>query len=297
MGETTKQPWKVSLHGGHSGSYCDHAQGTLREVLEAAVAWGYDTFGLSEHAPRLGEDFLYDTERALGWDVAKIEADFERYAEDSKALAEEFAPELRVLRGFEIEVVPHDRYVEIMSGYRERHDFDYIVGSVHFIDGVLIDGPEEEFAKAVDMHGGLENLGVRYYETVAQMIRDLRPEVVGHLDLIRKNAPSNEAVETPRLRAAAEATLGVAKSFDCILDLNTAGYRKGLGTPYPAPWLLTRAHEMGLGFCFGDDSHGPQQVGAGLDDARHYLLDHGIDHITALTSQNGAIVPHRVPLK
>jgi hypothetical protein len=33
----------VSLHGGHSREYCDHARSTLREILEAAVACGYDT--------------------------------------------------------------------------------------------------------------------------------------------------------------------------------------------------------------------------------------------------------------
>ena len=26
-------PWKVSLHGGHSGAFCDHARGTLEQVL------------------------------------------------------------------------------------------------------------------------------------------------------------------------------------------------------------------------------------------------------------------------
>src|SRR5438045_1413741 len=37
--------WRVSLHGGHSGEFCDHAEGTLREILTAAVAAGYHTFG------------------------------------------------------------------------------------------------------------------------------------------------------------------------------------------------------------------------------------------------------------
>jgi histidinol-phosphatase (PHP family) len=55
--------WKVSLHGGHSGEFCEHATSTLREVLEAAVAFGYHTFGVSEHVPRSQDRFLYRTER------------------------------------------------------------------------------------------------------------------------------------------------------------------------------------------------------------------------------------------
>jgi len=49
------EPWRVSLHGGHSGEYCDHAEATLREMLEAAVQYGYQTFGVSEHAPGFSE--------------------------------------------------------------------------------------------------------------------------------------------------------------------------------------------------------------------------------------------------
>ena len=49
------EAWKTSLHGGHSGEFCEHASATLRELLEAAVEFGFDTFGVSEHAPRVEE--------------------------------------------------------------------------------------------------------------------------------------------------------------------------------------------------------------------------------------------------
>lgn len=285
-------PWKVSLHGGHCGEYCDHAKGTLREVLEAAVRFGYHTFGLSEHAPRLGAHLLYDAERQMGWDVPRLEANFERYARDSAALATEFEGRLAVLRGFEIEVAPEARYVEIMQGYRERYAFDYIVGSVHHVGEVLIDGPPEDFARAVEAHGGLEPLARAYYAKVGEMVERLRPEVVGHLDLIRRNAPSHHSVETQTVRRAALESLEAVRDAGAILDVNTAGYRKGLGCPYPRPWLVQAARDMGVPFCFGDDSHGPQQVGAGIQDARDYLLENGVTTVTLLAREERGIV-HR----
>src|SRR5579863_5657823 len=102
----SKAPWRVSLHGGHSGDYCDHAQGSLREILEAAVTAGYHTFGVSEHVPRVRPEDLYAKEIELGWTVAKLASDFERYSRDLTDLVEEFADRLIVLRGFEIEVIP-----------------------------------------------------------------------------------------------------------------------------------------------------------------------------------------------
>ena len=296
MHSSSNPAWKVSLHGGHSGDYCDHAKGALRDVIEAAIAQGYHTFGVSEHAPRLGDRYLYPPERAMGWDVAKITELFDAYGRTIGPLAEEYADRITVLRGFEIEVVPGDRYVEIMSGYRTKYDFEYMVGSVHYLHDISIDSSQEEFVAAMEIAGGLEALSIQYYETVAKMIEAMKPEVVGHLDLVRKNAGPHGAVDTPPIRRAAMATLEVVRAFGGILDLNTAGYRKGLGSPYPAPWLIHEANRMGVPFCIGDDSHGPQDVGAGVDDARAYLIENGVSTVTVLNREDGAIVRKTVPL-
>lgn len=289
--------WKVSLHGGHCGEYCDHAQGTLLQVLQAAIAAGYHTFGLSEHAPRLGERYLYPKERELGWSVAKVVNDFERYAQRITQVASEFEDDLLVLRGFEAEVVPHDKYVDIMLEYRNRHPFDYMVGSVHYVDDISIDSSKKEFEDAMAGRGGLEPLAIKYYSLVSEMVHALKPEVVGHLDLLRKNAGPYGPVDTPAIREAAYDTLDSIAAHDCILDLNTAGYRKGLGGPYLAPWILEAVKEKGIGVCFGDDSHGPAEVGEGIEAAREYLLTNDIRHVTVLTRENHAVVRKTVPLE
>jgi len=282
--------WRVSLHGGHCGEYCDHATGTLREILEAAVAFGYRTFGVSEHAPRYGDHLLYDEERAMGWTVETLEQKFEAYAADVRALADEYADRLTVLCGFETEAVPRHRYTDIMLGLRDRYRFDYMVGSVHHVREITIDGPPARFDRAAETCGGLEALAVAYYEAVAEMATALRPEVVSHFDLIRKNAPSNESVETPRIREAGRRALDAVRDAGAILDVNTAGYRKNLGDPYPRPWVLREALHRGIPFCFGDDSHAPAQVGMDIDRARDYLIANGVESIAYLTRENAAIV-------
>lgn len=288
--------WKVSLHGGHSGAYCDHATGSLIEVLEAAIAFGYATFGVTEHAPRVHEKFLFDEEIRRGWGVAKLADMFDAYATELAELVGKYAGRLEVLRAFEAEAVPDDSYPELMLSYRERYGFDYMVGSVHHIHEIIIDGPPELFQEAARLVGGLEALAVAYYDSVARMVRALRPEVVSHLDLIRRNAPAPEAVETPRARDAAFRALDAVAEVGAILDLNTAGIRKGLGCPYPRPWLVREAHARGIPFCFGDDSHSPEQVGFGLDAARAYLVENGVRNITSLTRRDNAIVRKLVPL-
>lgn len=287
---------RVSLHGGHSSAYCDHARDRLTDVIEAAIAAEYSVFALTEHAPRLGDAYLYREERAMGWTVSHVESLFDEYARESAELVARFAPQITLLRGFEIEIVPGDRWPAVMQGYRDRHRFDFAVGSVHFVGDLGIDGPTDTFELAMSRAGGLESLAVRYYEAVAEMVQRFRPEVVGHLDLIRKNGRLYGDVDTPAARAACVRALDVIAANDGILDINTAGYRKGMPHPYPAPWIVREALRRAIPVCFGDDSHGVSDVGAGIEDARHYLREHGYRHITSLDRDGSKIVRKRVEI-
>ncbi len=287
-------PWRISLHGGHTGEFCDHAHGTLRETLDAAVAFGYRIYGVAEHAARDEARFLYPEEVEMGWDIAKIQRDFETYAHTVRQLAGEYKDRITVLCGFEADNIPADGYAERVRDYRNRLGFDYVVGSAHYVDEVLIDGHQEAFDKALEMQGGLEPLAIRYYAQVAEMVEALKPEIVGHLDVIRKCA--NAPCDSPAIQKAAGEALEVIREHDCILDCNTGGYRKGHGMPYPAPWLTRLARDMGIPFCFGDDSHAPEHVGIGLNESRDYLLEHGVISITTLVPGSAGLDREVVPL-
>lgn len=274
--------WRVSLHGGHSGEFCDHGHGTLRESIQAACEFGYHTFGVAEHAPRSETRFLYPEEIAQGWDLAKIHRDFNRYCDTLRELADEYGDKLNVLRGFEAEMVPQDRYADEMPALREKHGFDYMVASVHWVGDIIIDYNESEYHRALDVHGGAEALNVKYYEALAEMVEVLRPEVVGHFDVIRKFADPTDPYDTPPIRQAAEHALRAVKSTGAILDINAGPYRKGRNEPFPGEWIIGSVRDLGLDVCFGDDSHGPRDVGVGIEQARRFLLKHGFREVTCL---------------
>ncbi|MFQ3610716.1 MAG: histidinol-phosphatase [Fimbriimonadales bacterium] len=286
--------WKISLHGGHSGEFCEHAEGSLREILQSAVEAGYNVFGVAEHMPRVEPRFLYENEQEMGWTVETLEQNFDRYAQTIRALAHEFADRLTVLCGFEIEVVPQDRYPQLVADYRARYGFDYVVGSVHYLNDTMVDGSSDAtFLGLVEQMGGMENLAVAYYQKVAEMAQTVRPEVIGHLDLVRLRAHRlglTEAISTPRVRQAVEEALEAIRSVDAFVEVNTSGLRKGLPEPYPARWIVELGARMGVKFCIGDDSHRPSQVGFGLEAAREHLLKGGVDTVHFLTREDGAIV-------
>ncbi|OYT74591.1 MAG: hypothetical protein CFK49_07580 [Armatimonadetes bacterium JP3_11] len=295
-----KAEWKISLHGGHSGEFCEHAEGSLREILEAAHQAGYHVFGVAEHMPRVEARFLYPKEIEWGWTPQTLEANFERYAHTITQLADEFADRLTVLRGFEIEVVPQDRYEELVHYYRQKYQFDYMVGSVHYLHDASIDGySEKDFLEMMADVGGMEEVAVQYYHKVAEMAEAVRPEVIGHLDLVRLKATRlglAEQVATARVRKAVEEALEAIRAVGARVEINTSALRKGLDQPYPADWIVQMGAQMGVRFCIGDDSHRPAQVGFGLEEARRHLLRNGVREVHFLTREGGQIVPASAPL-
>ena len=289
--------WMVSLHGGHSADYCAHAEGALEAMLDAACTAGYHVFGLAEHAPRLDNAFLFPEEIERGWDAAALEQVFADYAAKTRELQKAYDGRMTILRGFELEMVPLSEYADLTQRWRRDFDFDFVVGSVHYVDEILIDGFADQFERAMARAGSLEALCVQYYSELAEMVRKIGPEVVGHFDVIRKYAVPHGPVNTPAIQESAQVALEVIADTGAILDLNTSGYRKGQGMPYPAPWVMRRAVALGIPFCFGDDSHDVPHVGAGIREGRDYLLEFGVESITTLDRGDGEVFRRVIPLR
>jgi histidinol-phosphatase (PHP family) len=291
------EPWKISLHGGHSGDFCAHGTDTLRGMLDAAVAFGYTTFGVTAHSQARDAKFLYKEEVEAGSGVGDMAENFRKYASTCTDLIDEYSSQLEVLLGAEIEVVPESTFAVDAVALKRDHKLDYLVGSVHWVDELPFDTNQDDFDKAVANRGGLEPFLLRYYELVGRMIVEIEPEVVGHLDLPRLFSEGAPELESAAVGVAVARVLENILAAGTIIDLNVGALSKPLALPYPAPWIVGMASEMGVPFCFGDDSHSIAQVGAGIAEGRDYLLGLGVDSITRLTRKNGDIVKEIVLLR
>lgn len=282
-----------SFHGGHSGEFCRHASGSLAEVLESAVARGFGVYGVSEHAPRERVEDLYSDERdLLPVDLARI---FQAYVERATRLREEFADRLEVLVGFETEVVPPDSWLESMQALRAGSSFDYLVGSVHHVEGFGIDVSEQESARAAEQVGGGDALRCAYFDQLASMVTGLRPTIVGHFDLIRKFDGASPTFSVDAWKAI-ERALEAVREAGSLLDVNSAPARRRLGPPYPLPEILERARRMGIGVTLGDDSHGPAEVGVGLDACLKAIAAAGYRAVHCLRRRDGVTAADPIPL-
>lgn len=263
-------------------------------MAQRAHAEGFTSFGLSEHAPRYrAEDFYPDEVDLVPADLASM---FEKYLQRATELREEWSDRLEIIVGFESEVVPGESWLSKTQAIRSDPRIEYVVGSVHTVGGEIVDFSAKRTADVAEKFGGAEELHRRYFNEVIQMIETLRPDVIGHLDLIRRfdgHAPSFSSESFRLIDRALEATLSVGGA----LDVNASPVRRGLGPAYPMPAILERACRMGVAVTLGDDSHGPDDVGVGLQASVEAIGNAGYKTIRYLSRKDGVATWHDAPIE
>ena len=255
---------RVSVHGGHSGQFCSHAQDSLEAVVEAYIQKGFVWVGITEHMPPTEERFLYPDEKSAGLDVAKIKRRFDEYIKTCKALKNKFISRIEIYVGFETE--GYGGALDYAAKLREQYQPDYIVGSVHHINDISFDMGSDQYAKALQAAGGYEGLYSAYFDRQYELLHHLRPEVVGHFDIIRIfDANYLEHLLLPMVWKRICRNLEFIRQEGLILDFNLRALSKGAVEPYVAAPILKQAISMGIALVPGDDSHGVASVAKGFE--------------------------------
>jgi len=290
-------PWFFSMHGGHSKEFCDHAESNIEDIILRAIELNMPIYGFSEHAPRKHEAYLYPEEIELKKTPQDLIHSFYAYCDTLDNLQKKYASQITLLKGLEIEVVPPNDYISFNQQLIREGNIEYIVGSVHWVNNYMTDFSSETFYKAVEAYHGLEKLMIAYYQTLKEMIISIKPDIVGHFDLITCFLKPEEVPEySSKLLKVIEETLEEIKKNNCILELNTSGLRKPIQRIFPDIFIIQKSVELEIPFTFADDSHNIQQVGYQLEKARELLLNQGITHIIRLNKSQQKIIREKISL-
>ena len=119
------------------------------------------------------------------------------------------------------------------------------------------DYSKEQYDKTVEAVGGIESLYCQYFDQQYEMIKLLKPSVVGHFDLIRIFDPGyKERLLLPEIMERIKRNLQLIYELDLIMDFNLRALLKGADEPYISRVILKMAIELGIAIVPGDDSHG-----------------------------------------
>ncbi|GBC61282.1 histidinol phosphatase [Desulfonema ishimotonii] len=269
-------PECVSFHGGHSGEFCNHAEDTLAEIVEAYFRNHFNRVGISEHMPPPDDRFLYPDEQEAGLDARKMYDRFARYVSVCRQLQAAWAGKMNIYVGFETEA--YSGALSFVQKLIREFRPDYIVGSVHHVNDVPIDASPALYRNAADMSGGTDALYCDYFDRQYELIRVLRPPVVGHFDLIRIFDPDYPArLEKPEIQQRVRRNLELIRASGLILDFNMRALVKGATEPYVSRPILEQALELGIPVLPGDDSHSVGTVGLNVGKGIRILAEMGFD--------------------
>ncbi len=272
-----KKTVSVSVHGGHSGQFCSHAADTLDDIIQGYIREQFPWVGITEHAPFIGENSLYyPDEREAGLTPKLILQRFGDYMLECRRLQKKYRDKIRLFSAMEIET--YSGYEQFVPYLINRFQPDYIVGSVHFINDIGFDYSQTFYNRIVETVGGKDELYCLYFDKQYEMIKILKPSVVGHFDLIRIfDSNYKSRLLKPDIWQRIERNLQLIKDLDLIMDFNLRSLYKGATEPYISRSILKRVRELDIAVVPGDDSHGVGSVGNYLTEGIKILEDLDFD--------------------
>ena len=165
-------------------------------------------------------------------------------------------PGLKIRRGMEFGLTPHNPE-QLKLDLGRRH-FDFVLGSVHLVDGLDVYMQPYWEGKTYD-----EAIGLFLRETLAAVQVHSDYDVLGHLTFISKARanPRNELLRYDEHREIMDAIMMELIRRDKGMELNTSGIDR-CGGPLPALDYFRRFHELGGRIVtVGSDSHDVGRAG------------------------------------
>lgn len=253
----------VDLHVhalGHSTK--PHCAETLLPFAYRALLVGITELGFTEH----------------DWYLPQL--DFSSFRE-----LKEYVPGLTVRCGLEVDYRPgREQELRELASW----SWDYVIGSVHEIDGWGFDRLEEaeEFNNR-----DVDDVYRRYFELVGRAANTGLFQVIGHLDLIKV---FGYRCSKPVIEYARPALELIARSGAAV-EVNTAGLFRPVKEIYPELALLIECRKMGIPVTLGSDAHEPGEVGRRIDEGYMLAKKAGYSELVTFSQRKMLRAPLKLP--
>lgn len=259
----------------HVHSKWSDGEGEIAEYIRAANELGLDEVGLSDHY------VLTPSRRQPNWGMRLDGVD--DYVEAVQAADGEAREGLVVRLGVEADFIPET--IGEVKGILSTHPFDYVIGSVHIVDGFPIDGYPEDWAPlSLDEKNDVVRL---YWTRVRQMADSGVYDIVGHADLTKKFGFRPTIDISAQVSAALDA---IARS-GMTVELNTSGWFMPVGEAYPEPSILRGSFQRHIPVIVTADAHNPANLSRGFDDAYQLIREIGFTQVASYAGRQRVLSP------
>lgn len=255
---------------------CGDAQGDYEEYIQKALELGISEMGFSGHSPQY---FLPKEERRR--ESAIPEEELSLYIQEVEMLREKYKGTITIRVGLELDFVPGKE--EAMQALVDFYSWDYLLLSVHYLDGWPFDHPKYIGRYQEE---DINEIYRRYYRTLKMGIETGFFDIVAHFDLPKKF----DFLPTETI-AEVDEVLWCCRKHQMVLEINTAGLYKPIREAYPSMAILKKARDLDLHICFGSDAHRPWEVGRSFDVAISLAHQAGFSNLVSFAKRKKTFHP------
>ncbi|NLL86495.1 MAG: histidinol-phosphatase HisJ family protein [Syntrophomonadaceae bacterium] len=254
-------------------NFSGDSQAPMELMVKRAVELGLKELVFTDHVDYEYADPLFEN------------IDFGDYLVSVNYCKDKYRKVIKILMGVEIGYQPHveSRIEELL----DKVDFDFVIYSTHMADrldfytGAFFEGKERDLAYN------------RYFENVLQSIKNpANFNVYGHLDfIVRYGNYDSKSLSYQDHAAIIDKILRDIIYGGCGIEVNTSGYRYGLGQMHPQADIIRRYYKLGGEIItIGSDAHHPRDLCADFNSAYTLLREIGFKYINAYEGRKARFV-------
>ena len=230
------------------------------EQIERAISLGMKRICITDHHD-------YDVVSDIDFNL-----DLPEYFKELSRLREEYKDRIEISAGVEMGLQSHiSGYLEELS---EKYPFDFIIGSVHFVDGF-----DPYYDEYFDTHEN--NAYERFFEVTQSRIKKISCfDSLGHLDyIVRYGQKRGFSYSYGEFADLIDPILGVLIDKGKALECNTGALARGMTEPNPCKEIFLRYRELGGELVsLGSDAHSPESLGVAFEMAGEMLKNCGFKY-------------------
>lgn len=254
--------------------FCDGLN-SAEDCVLAAINKRMSAIGFSSHVP---------VPIVSKWNMPASKT--QNYFAEIKRLKEKYANQIEIYAGFEMDyLITADKNLI----HECINQADYTIGSVHYLYAAnhkkyyTVDGSVSAVATTYqELANGNGKLFVTsYYHELLRIIREFKPNIIGHLDVIKKQNRQNcyfDETEKWYIDLTTQVLAEIAAQ-GMIVEVNTGGRLRGSITDnYPSDWILKECLARKIPIIISSDAHQAEDIDGFFTETTEQLKGLGFTH-------------------